>query len=342
MAKAAPVEAELPAPVQAEVPAAAGGAGGGPVRVLCIGGLGRSGSTLLDRMLGQLEGVWSVGELVHVWERGLKENYHCGCGERFRACPFWRRVGEAAFGGWDAVDVEEVIALKRSVDRNRFAPLLCLPAVWPPYRARLRRYHDLLERLYRAVRLVAGRPLLVDSSKHASHAFLLRRAPGLELRLVHLVRDSRGVAFAWTKRVRRLEVDSDTLMKTFHPLRMGLRYLGYNLLFHLLALAGAASLRLRYESLVAAPTAELGRVLHHAGRPARDGELGFVGDGWVELGSSHALAGNPMRFRRGRVPLRLDEEWRAKLRPRHRLATVAATWPLLLRYGYLKGRRRAR
>ena len=36
----------------------------GPVRVLYIGGLGRSGSTLLDRMLGQLDGVWSVGELV--------------------------------------------------------------------------------------------------------------------------------------------------------------------------------------------------------------------------------------------------------------------------------------
>ena len=42
----------------------------GPVRVLFIGGLGRSGSTLLDRMLGRLDDVWSVGELVHLWERG--------------------------------------------------------------------------------------------------------------------------------------------------------------------------------------------------------------------------------------------------------------------------------
>jgi hypothetical protein len=320
----------------------------GPVRVLFIGGLGRSGSTLLDRALGRLDGVWSVGELVHVWQRGLQENNRCGCGRRFRDCAFWRLVGEVAFGGWDALDVGEVLALKRAVDRNRYVPLMVLPALWPPYRARLRRYLELLERLYDAVRQVAGAtaegrstgPLLVDASKHASHAFLLRRLPGVELRLVHLVRDSRGVAFSWTKLMRRREVvDGDALMATDTPLRMSARYLAYNSLFHLLDRLGVATLLLRYESLVHQPARQLRRVLAHAGRPAADGELGFVGDGWIELGPSHALAGNPMRFERGRVPLRLDEEWRGKMRRRHRLLTVGSTWPLLLRYGYLRGHR---
>jgi hypothetical protein len=318
---------------------AVGAGAEGPVPVLFIGGVGRSGSTLLERMLGQLEGVWPVGELVHVWERGVARNYHCGCGERFRDCPFWRRVGEEAFGGWDTLDLAEVLALKRAVDRTRNVPLLCLPRALRPHRAQVRRYRELLERLYRGVWLAAGGPLLVDASKHASHAFLLRGAPGLQVRLVHLVRDSRAVAFAWTKRVRRPEVaGAEVLMATYHPLRVGVRYLAHNLLFHLLRGLGTPALLLRYETLVSEPAAQLARVLRHAGRPAGDGELGFVGDGWVELGTSHALAGNPMRFRRGRVPLRLDDEWRARLRRRHRLAAAAPTWPLLLRYGYLGGR----
>lgn len=338
-------------PAELAAPAGERAAAAGPVRVLFIGGLGRSGSTLLDRMLGQLDGVWSVGELVHIWQRGLKENNLCGCGRRFRDCHFWRRVGEEAFGGWEALDVGEVLALKRAVDRNRCVPLMCVPALWPPYRARLRRYLDLLDRLYRAVRQVAGTtsggarggPLLVDASKHASHAFLLWRMPGLDLRLVHLVRDSRGVAFSWGKLMRRVEVvDAEALMATDTPLRMSARYLAYNSLFHLLRGLGVPTLLLHYESLVRRPAAELHRVLGHADRPAADGELGFVGDGWVELGTSHALAGNPMRFDRGRVPLRLDEEWRGKMRRRHRLLTVASTWPLLLRYGYLRGRHRGR
>ena len=320
-----------------------GPAPSGSVRVLYIGGLGRSGSTLLDRMLGRLNDVCSVGELVHLWERGLKENNRCGCGERFGDCPFWRRVGQVAFGGWDTVDVDEILALKASVDRNRFVPLMVLPVRRPGYRRRLDRYSDLLERLYVGIREVSGRPLVVDASKHASAAFLVRRMRGVDLRLVHLVRDSRGVAFSWTKRVRQAEaVAGDVLMATNTPLRLSARYLGYNLLFHLLRLTGVPSLLLRYESLVRDPERELARVLTLAGRPLAAGELGFVGDGWVELGPSHALAGNPMRFRSGRVPLAVDEEWRRGLRRRYRLLTVVSTWPLLLRYGYLRGAARGR
>jgi Sulfotransferase family len=314
-----------------------------PVRLLYIGGLGRSGSTLLDRMLSRVDGVCSVGELVHLWERGLVLNNRCGCGQRFRDCPFWRRVGEEAFGGWDAVDGREVLALKRSVDRNRFVHRMLLPALWPAYRARLDRYLELLERVYEAIRRVSGRALVVDASKHASHGFLVRRLGGVELRLLHLVRDSRGVAFSWTKPLRRAEVaDREIAMRTYNPLRMSARYLSQNLLLHLLGRLGAPAVRVRYESLARDPAPELTRVLDHAGRPPAAGELGFVGDGWVELGPSHALAGNPMRFQSGRVPLRVDEAWRERLRRRHRLVTSVATWPLLLAYGYLRGGGRGR
>ncbi|HEU4900090.1 MAG TPA: sulfotransferase [Actinomycetota bacterium] len=306
--------------------------------VLFIGGLGRSGSTLLDRMLGRLEDVWSVGELVHLWERGLRQNNRCGCGERFADCAFWGKVGHVAFGGWDTLDVAEVLALKRSVDRNRYVPLMVVPGLSPAYRARMEHYLELLERLYAAVHEVSGKPLVVDASKHASSAFLVRRLHGIDLRLVHLVRDSRGVAFSWTKLMRRAEVvEGDDLMATDTPLRMSGRYLGYNLLFHLVRRLGVPTLQLRYESLVRDPVPELTRVLGHAGRPPAAGELGFVGEAWVELAPSHALAGNPMRFRSGRVPLRVDEEWRGQLRRRHRLVTSVSTWPLLLVYGYLRG-----
>ena len=62
-----------------------------PFRVLYIGGWGRSGSTLLDRLLGQAEGSFSVGEMRDLWLRGVLENRRCGCGEPFDSCPFWTR-----------------------------------------------------------------------------------------------------------------------------------------------------------------------------------------------------------------------------------------------------------
>jgi hypothetical protein len=44
------------------------------VPVVYVGGSQRSGSTLLDRMLGQVSGHESAGEIVHLWARGLKNN----------------------------------------------------------------------------------------------------------------------------------------------------------------------------------------------------------------------------------------------------------------------------
>ena len=67
------------------------------VKVLYIGGLGRSGSTLLDRMLGQLPGFFSAGEIRDLWQRGLRENALCGCGAPFKECEVWTRVGKEAY-----------------------------------------------------------------------------------------------------------------------------------------------------------------------------------------------------------------------------------------------------
>jgi hypothetical protein len=172
--------------------------GSTPARVLYIGGCGRSGSTLLDRMLGELPGFVSTGEVRFIWERGLVENRLCGCGEPFRECPFWRSVGEEAFGSWDALDADDVVALDRSVNRHRYIPLLVAPRLSRSFERRLERYVEILSRLYAAIDRVSGGACVVDSTKDPPFAFLLRRVPTLDLRVVHLVRDSRGVAFSWT------------------------------------------------------------------------------------------------------------------------------------------------
>ena len=64
-------------------------------RILYIGGCTRSGSTLVDRMLGQLPGFVSTGEFGLITTHSITENRLCGCGRRFRDCPYWQAVGEA-------------------------------------------------------------------------------------------------------------------------------------------------------------------------------------------------------------------------------------------------------
>ncbi len=52
----------------------------------------RSGSTVLDTVLGGIDGWFSSGELRFLWERGLLEGRRCGCGEPVTSCPVWSEV----------------------------------------------------------------------------------------------------------------------------------------------------------------------------------------------------------------------------------------------------------
>jgi UDP-N-acetylglucosamine transferase subunit ALG13 len=304
-------------------------------RIAFLGGFGRSGSTLLERMLNEIPGVSAVGESVHLWQRGLRDDERCGCGEPFSRCPHWQAVGEAAFGGWDQLDVDHVLAVKAAVDRTRYVPRLAGPAASAKYARALDEYCDLYRRLYRGVAAVTGDSVLVDASKHASLAYALRRAADLDLRVLHMVRDSRGVAHSWSKQVRRTEIaDDEVYMPRYSPARAAVLWAANNTLFDLLGRLGTPVFRLRYEDLLAAPSLVFGDVLRYLGLSAGEEALRFLHSDSAELGASHTIGGNPMRFSTGRLTLRTDEAWRREMPPVARLQVSALTaWPLT-NYGY--------
>src|SRR5579859_7845615 len=91
--------------------------------VIYIAGSGRSGSTIMERVLGEMPGFVNVGELIDLARRARDEE-RCGCGMAFSDCPFWMGVGERAFGGWDAGSVAATGELQGRVARQRHLPRL--------------------------------------------------------------------------------------------------------------------------------------------------------------------------------------------------------------------------
>jgi hypothetical protein len=304
-------------------------------RVLFLGGLGRSGTTVLERILGEVPGVSTVGEVVHLWQRGVLDDELCGCGEPFSRCSFWTAVGDAAFGGWSTELASRMISLRSRVDRSRYIPRLALPRLLGARRAELDEYTTAFERLYRAIVEVSGATVVVDSSKHPSLAFCLRTAP-VDLRVVHVVRDIRGVAYSWTKKVRRPESAADDLMARFSPTRSAALWLGHNLSFSLLRRLGVATRLLRYEDFTADPRGAVEDLSQFAAVPAPPGSLPFGDGDSVVLHPSHTVAGNPMRFTVGPLTLRRDDDWRHRLPRGPRWLVSLLTLPMLARYGYLR------
>src|ERR1022692_4015502 len=305
------------------VPLPASSAGGGHqgsrTPIVYIGGAARSGSTLLERILACVPGYWPVGELVFVWDQ----------------------VGKTAFGGWDQVDAGEAVALRAAVDRHRHLDRLAGLRPQGPLEPAITAYSALTERLYAAVREVSGASVIVDSSKHVGYALLLRDIGGIDLRLIHLVRRSHGVAYSWTKRVVKPGVGDGTEYMSVHPASWAIGlWTADNLLFDLIARRMPGAARIRYEDLIDDPAGVVARIVSVLELPHTDLSLDFLADGAAALPQSHSLSGNPMRFKRGQMVVRADDEWRSAMSGPRKAAISAATWPLLLRYGYPLSTRR--
>ncbi len=313
-----------------------------PVTVLYIGGHGRSGSTILAQTLGQISGFVNVGEAWQVWHRGLRENERCGCGQPFRSCGFWSAVGDEAFGGWDNVDADKMVAFRPYLKRRRYTPHYVLAA---KTNIRTRKMTTLLEecdpvlkRFYRAIRRVSGAGVIVDSSKRLSYAVLLGLLPFADLRVVHLVRDSRAVAYSWAKSKESPAVAGGRLMPQISPARVSRDWSIRNYPYGTLS----GFTRLRYEDFVNDPTLYLAETLIGLGFDDEAGSLPIVHGREISLSVDHTVSGNPGRFRAGNIELRPDAEWKVKMSRADKNVVTALTAPLLLKYGYLGRKRTAK
>ncbi len=288
--------------------------------VVYIAGSGHSGSTLLERVLGEIPGFANVGELIDLFRRDASRAHRCGCGRHFADCAFWANVGKRTFGDWADARVADIHPLQRRVAQQRYLPhLVAMPATGRGFRADAARYGAWYTSLYHAIATEADATYVVDASKWPIQALALSRA-GIDVRVIHLIRDVRGVAHSFTKRDRK-------------PAATAARWVLHQSQAELLRLCDLPFVRLHYEDFVREPRHTVETALAALGVLLRPSDLEHFGDNCVTLGPSHGIHGNPMRFRSGEIALRADEAWREQMSRRNRILVTAIGLPFLVRYG---------
>ncbi len=188
---------------------------------------------------------------------------------------------------------------------------------------------------FEAVRAASGKPLIVDSSKAPARALAFGMVPGIDLYVIHLVRDGRGVVASLRKSFEKDPQAGIMWDHKSHPMwKTVVRWVVLNLASEWVCarLGPERALRLRYEDFVADPGAALGRVgslvgldLSGVAEAAASGE---------PMGAGHNVGGNRTK-KSGAITLRADaREWRGALSPaERRLSWVLMGW-LMRRYGY--------
>ena len=333
-----------------------------PVRVLEIAGLDRSGSTILDIVLGNHPDIESVGEVANIFVNGWisRESLRgidpkkrrvpiCTCGKRLdvlyvdtpdEACPFWSRVRREWVERTDPDSIENYPKLRGNFERTRSASLV------QQYRrllyekrrpsASFRSYAGLTRAFFESIRAVSGKPVIVDSSKSPVRAFALGMMPGIDLYVVHLVRDGRGVI---TSRRKVLKKNLRAGIMWDHegaPMwRTVIRWIVLNLAAEWVCtrLGPKKTMRLRYEDFVADPKGQLERIGSLLGLDLTD--VAEAATSGKPMQAGHNVGGN--RTKKSTIlTLRpeLAEEWKPALSAtEQRLSWMLMGW-LMRRYGY--------
>ena len=265
------------------------------LRIVYVAGVGHSGSTLLDLLLGSHSRLASCGELKVLCrarhakrERVLADRCACGAPAKL-ACGHWREV--------DRLLVERIGMGLHEIDVGARDDATF-------------RLHN--RALFEAIAEAGRVPWLVDSSKSAQRLARLLACGDFDVRPVHIVRSPYGVAYSHRRRGRLLADGALRYTRTQLHLAWVLRQVPHA--------------TLAYERLVREPAAELARVLAWLGLELEPRQLEWTAH------VHHNVCGNHMRFA-PTSEIRADEAWRSGLSPLQKGAVGLLTWPARLAGG---------
>lgn len=170
-------------------------------KIVFVAGISFSGSTLMGLLLGSRPNAIFGGELKDYKRRMLSEirgsGTFCSCGGSRETCPFWSVVQER-YG------LETELSPSPGFSWQNFVIGLKLLAGIGLRRSRASPHGRLVKSIYEVARMQdPGVRYVVDTSKSISNLDAISRMPGVEVSVIHLVRNGTSVAGSYKKRGRR-------------------------------------------------------------------------------------------------------------------------------------------
>ena len=290
------------------------------LKILYIVGSARSGSTLLSRLLGEVDGFFNAGEAA----RYLLAPYEsislpCGCGNKLSKCSFWKDIVSI-------VPSSYAKSIAKRIMRIRYYPLLISLFRQKKIQSQLIHLGKELKDLYSKIALKADCEVIVDSSKTPDFAYILSQFSDIELYMLHLIRKPQGVANSWRKPKQYLRSQS--------VMRISMGWLIDNLTIELLLLKKIRYQRVFYENLTQNPKNTLDKIIKFL--KVKDRNLDFIKESQAVIHNQHMLASNPDKLKENKSISINFCPWKLPLLENF-LVTIVV-FPLLIKYYFLPGR----
>lgn len=303
--------------------------------IIYIAGYGRSGSTILDILLGNSTAIVGLGEAARFFPMLAGDiESHCICGKTLGCCPFWRGV----LGNYEQHglrDWSKAASVQRQVEGVRGLIALLRGDFLPGGSREVvgHLYRQYVQTLFTSASKVAGSPMVVDSSKTTwntiGRPLALNRLCRFNVRIVHMIRDGRAVMWAGCKGTNRALTYGPQPVSFWRGYKTTASWALVNLLTLVMRLLFRSNqfVSVTYESLTTKPLLRLSRLSCFLKVDLDEVKEKVESDDRLQV--FHHLGGN-RAARQSRIHLRVDDEWRVKLPYLCRCVYWLMFWPVAL------------
>lgn len=288
--------------------------------ILYVMGTGRSGTTILEVLLTNVDGISGTGELKHIFRDGYLRGLPCACGKLGYECELWSGVLGSA--RWSREDCVRYGAAIEALEGHRNFPRVYLGAI---DRRKASLHVQATTEILRSVRRFTGSRVIVDSSKYPARALLLARMYPTKVRVLCITRSAAGLIAAFQKK-------NDGEQRPKSRLEAAIYFLYVLLCMRLVrARLGERCLTIRFEDMTRDPISVLSRIESWSGISLARARAKLAAGDSFRVG--HIVTGNRLR-KKGRVNF---DPSSSKTSPSNRaLLDKALAW-ILERYRALLG-----
>lgn len=308
------------------------------INLIYIASTGRSGSTLLDMLLGSHPQIATAGEIqILPHEILLNDFMPCGCGKPISECLFWQEIIE---------DINILSHPEPQINYFREEHNRGKTVRWKHlFELFSRRLHeskqaeidiyglnnyDLFHKFLDVHEKDSGvRPKwIIDASKDPYRLLWLKSSDLFDIKVIHLVKDPRAFAYSMNRKV--LDQPDYTYKAYRLTLRKTLSWLLHNYFFSKIQkkyFAKSDFLLVNYENLASRPQETYNNILEFI-----DSDLKRNAIEEYKEKTFHTIAGNNMRYRPRQIIL--DEKWKTSLPFLHKKTVELLSYFAKSNYGY--------
>jgi hypothetical protein len=295
--------------------------------VVFISGSGRSGTTIVDRILGTIPEAVTVSQLYHIIFDLYHEEVICSCGNQTGKCEFWTLVIKKL--SLSKENIKKITRIHEEINHSRYFFNILFGTLSNKKKVELKYYLKWLETLYDTIFEITKKNIIIDSSKVPSHILLLSKINKYNISDLHIIRHPSGVVKSWQK--NKYDPSKKKFMNTHSTHKILFNWIIRNSLSNILKYLMPYK-RYNYEKIIDNPDYIFNQVLKNF--KIKTNFTFNIKNKSILLESNHTLSGNPHRFHTGKINLIKDESWKKEISLFKRIYIFIFLLPLMVKYKY--------